>query len=116
MRRVALIALLFAGCFETKPSLLRRLHGELDEVQTAESSEMPYRAQTPDVDALVGMKRKELGGELGLGECSVLADRGQRCLYRFSTDPSVQSAPPLVLQVDFDASEVCTAARWTELR
>lgn len=76
---------------------------------------MPYRAPTPDLDPIIGMKRDEIADELGAGDCDPLADAGQRCLYRFSTDSSA-SARPLVLELDFDRSEHCTAARWRELR
>jgi len=116
MRRLAFLALVLAGCIPTRAKLLRALHSELDEVRTSESAEMPYRAHTPDLDPLIGLTRDDIGGELGSGDCDPTEKGGQRCLFRFSTDPGVQSAPPLVLQVEFDKAEKCVAARWRELR
>ena len=51
--------------------------------------------------------------ELGPAECGP-GPRGQRCIWRFSTGAGEFGQKPLLLRVDFDASEVCVAAGWAE--
>jgi hypothetical protein len=109
MRRLAVAALLCTGCLEARPKLVRELHNERVEVQSAESAELSYRSRTPELKPLMGGPRKELTESLGPGTCTP-QDAGQRCTWRFSARGDV----PLYLRVDFDAKDACTSAAWSE--
>lgn len=106
--------LLAAGCILSKPSLVRSLHEEREEVLDAESSELSYRGATPDPSDLRGAKLKDLEEELGRGDCMPRGE-GRTCTWRFFAVSKGQWGGPL-LHVDFDAKEKATSARWEELQ
>ncbi|MBS2026873.1 MAG: hypothetical protein JST54_03125 [Deltaproteobacteria bacterium] len=113
MRKSFAIFLVLGGCAASRADLVQKLHTERQEVQSSESSELPYRAKTPELGPLRGEPRADLMEELGPAECGP-GPRGQRCIWRMSTGAGEAGQRPLLLRVDFDASEVCVAAGWAE--